>query len=460
MQTPQEFWRPIINDFDPVGSLVRPDEVARFFIDRKAADPTGSLVQWLKQNLRNSVGQATPYKGLLTGHVGSGKTWELMRLGQELAGDFFVAWFDAEFSLDPEKANHFDVLLGMGVAAYAAAERAGLKPAKRVAEDLVNSVANFVHKYEEREESSLKLDQLLQQVFAFALLGGAVGGPPGAVAAGAAAIGVQFLKAARLELNVKDELVGTLELPANRVEILGALNAVIEEVQQKANKPVLIIVDGLDKVPAARAPLLFAQSALLAEPACALLYAAPIEFYHRLAAGQARNRFDEYKILPNPPVHRRPLSGADWKVARVRNENGVDVMREVVAKRCESRGKSTDDLIDADALGLLAEASGGLMRDLIRSFRQAATFAQILGATRIDEDIARRVIDQQRQEIAPPLSVDHREALRRVIQQGALSGGQRQPVEDELLRSALLLSYEDDSGGTWFDAHPAVLSLL
>jgi len=70
------------------------------------------------------------------------------------------------------------------------------------------------------------------------------------------------------------------------------------------------------------------------------------------------------------------------------------------------------------------------------------------------------LINQHRQGIAPRLNVDHREALRRVLKQGELSGGQREAVEDELLRGLYLLSYQDDSDRFWFDAHPNVLPLL
>ncbi len=104
MATVQEFWRPIINDFNPVGP-VRPEEVTRFFVDRKENDPTRSLVQLWKLSLQNSLGQPKPYKALLTGHVGSGKSSELMRLGQELVNDFFVVWLDAELTLATETAN-------------------------------------------------------------------------------------------------------------------------------------------------------------------------------------------------------------------------------------------------------------------------------------------------------------------------------------------------------------------
>src|SRR5262249_4459584 len=104
METVRQFWRPIINDFNPVGT-VRPEDIAKFFVDRYASDPTHSLVQRLQLNLQNSLGQLNPYKALLTGHVGSGKSSELIRLGQTLEDDFFVVWFDAEMSLAAEKAK-------------------------------------------------------------------------------------------------------------------------------------------------------------------------------------------------------------------------------------------------------------------------------------------------------------------------------------------------------------------
>src|SRR5688500_15165224 len=126
----KDFWRPIINDFNPVGR-VRPDENERFFVDRHESEPTQSLVQRLQLNLQNSIGEPRLYKALLTGHVGSGKSSELLSLGRVLAEDFFVIWFDAELSLATDTANHFDILLGMGVAVYAAAQAADLKPSKK-----------------------------------------------------------------------------------------------------------------------------------------------------------------------------------------------------------------------------------------------------------------------------------------------------------------------------------------
>ncbi len=68
MITPQEFWRPIINDFNPVGQ-VRPEDVERFFVDRKENDPQRSQVQRLKRNFLNQREQAKPYRALLTARL-------------------------------------------------------------------------------------------------------------------------------------------------------------------------------------------------------------------------------------------------------------------------------------------------------------------------------------------------------------------------------------------------------
>jgi hypothetical protein len=453
MVTPQAFWRLIINDFQPVGPVHR-EHVKRFFVDRYEDDPTQSLLQQLKSNFLNRLGQLKPYQVLLTGHVGSGKSSELMRLGEELAEKFFVVWFDAESTLAESSANHFDVLLAMGLAVHKAA--AELKPSKQLADKLAGSLAKFVRKYESRKGFTLKVDQLLKQIAAMAIGAGAgiLAGP--ATAAAGAVTGL--LVATKLELNVRDELVKTLELPINRQEVIGALNEIIAWVQQKDGRPVLIITDGLDKVPAARARLLFAESSLLREPACALIYAAPIEFYYRVAAWQANNIFDDYLILPNPPVTKCPPTGNDWQLER-EIAAGLEIMRKVVRKRLVARDLDADKVIMPEALTLLARMSGGVMRELIRSFRDAATFTQLLDRMQIDQEIAQKAIHRRRQELGPRLTLTHRDALKLILRQGMLSGGQQEATEDELLRNLHLLSYQD-TGNAWSDAHPNVLPLL
>lgn len=272
MENVRDFWRPIINDFNPV-EQVRVEDVARFFVDRNEDDPVRSLISSWKLKFQLRIGQSTPYKTLLTGHPGSGKSSELLRLGYELVDDFFVVWFDAESTLWTETANHFDVVLAMGLAVHAAAQRADLKHEPRLLDELIKSLAKLVRRFEERKGFRLDAGQLLRQVFAVALVTGAVvvGGLPAALPAGAFVYGAgKVAKTARVELNVQDTHVRELTSSPNRAEVLGALDAIITDIQAKAGKPLLILVDGLDKVPPSRAELLFVKNDLLAAPTCAL----------------------------------------------------------------------------------------------------------------------------------------------------------------------------------------------
>jgi hypothetical protein len=285
---------------------------------------------------------------------------------------------------------------------------------------------------------------------------GAVAGPTGSAIG--AATGV-ILASTKLELNVRDEFVRNLELPANRSAVIGALNEIIEWVRKKSLKPVLIIVDGLDRVSAARARLLFAESSLLSEPACALIYAAPIEFYFRIGARGANDYFTDYKILPNPPVVKRPPTGDDWRAERRDDGTAIEVMRKVVRKRLENRGIQPQAVVTGEALDLMAKMSGGVMRDLIRPFSDAATFAQTLKRERIDDEIARKAVYKHRREMSARMTVVHRNALIDVLKEGCLRNGNQTEVEDDLIKALYLLSYQSGDD-TWFDAHPNLLPVL
>lgn len=452
----QRFWAPIINDFQPLDSAWL-GEMDKFYVDRAAGDPTNSALQLLKEGLLSSLNRPKPYRALLTGHRGSGKSSELMRLAEELAEDFFVVRFDAELILSPETTNHFDIILGMGIAVFATAQLKDLSPKRKLADDLLNSLSKFIRKYEDRKGFKLDLASLVKQVAVglvnVSAVGVVTGGNPAALVAATA------FQATKLELNVGDEHIRTLELPPNRIEVISALNKIIEWVQVECGKRVLMIVDGLDKVATPRARLLFADSSLLRDPLCALVYAAPIVFYHRAVAWQAEQIFDSYEMLPNVPVHKRSPRDKNWMDSRELSESGAEVMREVVRRRLAKHDLTVDDVIAPQALTLLAQMSGGVMRAMILLFNNAATFAKMENKERIDGDLALKSVMRQRKRLQTRLNLKYRETLERALKERSLLGGESESVEDELLTNDYLLSYEDGDGA-WFDVHPNALPLL
>ncbi len=93
MNDPRKFWNPIINDFQPL-ITVQPGKVDEFYVDRAAGDPANSTLELLKEGLLTSLERPAPYRALLTGHRGAGKSFELIKLGEALAEDFFVVLMD------------------------------------------------------------------------------------------------------------------------------------------------------------------------------------------------------------------------------------------------------------------------------------------------------------------------------------------------------------------------------
>ncbi|MGH9752729.1 MAG: P-loop NTPase fold protein [Blastocatellia bacterium] len=452
----KEFWAPIINDFQPLDSAWL-GEMDQFYVDRAAGDPTNSALQLLKEGLLSSLDRSKPYRALLTGHRGSGKSSELMRLAKELDEDFFVIRFDAELILSPETTNHFDIILGMGIAVFAKAQMNNFKPNRKLADDLLKSLSKFIRKYEDRKDFKLDLTSLVKQVAMGVISVGAIGAVTGGNPAAVIAAGV--FQATKLELKIADEHVRMLELPPNRLEMVGALNRIIEWIQSECGKRVLMIVDGLDKVSTPRARLLFADSSLLRDPMCALVYAVPIVFYHRAVAWQAEQIFDSYEMLPNVLIQKRSPRDKDWLDSRELSESGVEVMREVVRRRLAKHGLAVDDVIAPQALTAMAQMSGGVMRDMVLLFNNAATYAKMEGKERIDGDLASKSVMRQRKRLQKRLNLKYRETLERALKERSLLGGDSESVEDELLTNDYLLSYEDGDGA-WFDVHPNALPLL
>jgi hypothetical protein len=455
----RKFWSLIIDDFQPLVTVRRENaaeynEVDAFYVDRARGERTNSALELLKEGLLSSIDRPSPYRALLTGHRGSGKSFELIKLREELAEDFFVVLFDAELTLTPETTNHFDIILGMGIAIFAQAQLSRLNPDPKLADGLLKSLSKFIRKYEDRKGFKLNLTDILKQVAAGLFkAGGLATGDPAVMLAAAA------FEATRLELNVGDEHIRTLELPPNRIEIIGALNRIIEWVRSASGKRVLLIVDGLDKVATPRARLLFADSSLLRDPLCSLVYAAPIVFYHRAEAWQAKQIFDAYEMLANVPVQNTLPRDKQWLESRELSAPGIEVMRKVVERRLEKHNLSVDDVITTEAMTLLAQMSGGVMRTLILLFNNAATFAKMKGQDRIDRELALKAVMKQRMEFKLRLNLQYREALEKVIKERTLLGGASGSVEDELLINDYLLSYRDENDA-WFDIHPNVLPLL
>ncbi len=93
-------------------SLVRQDEFKAFYCSEINAIRGYDVVARMALGLKRSHG-ATPYKALLMGHSGVGKSTEMTRLTNQIQDKYRAIRFSVAESLDPISFQPFDVLLLM-----------------------------------------------------------------------------------------------------------------------------------------------------------------------------------------------------------------------------------------------------------------------------------------------------------------------------------------------------------
>jgi hypothetical protein len=423
-------WRAVYNAFDPQQSPWE-EQAAQFYVERYDR-PLARLMLELTDSAR-------PLKAIVPGHRGAGKSWALADLARRLADQFFIVWLDVERSTDIFSVNHVEVLFLMGVAAFRAAVQAGLHPDRARLEELVESLETLVREQTGAQDFRVDLDKVLEGVIAVGLGMAATGAVPvGVAVAGAAAL----LRAVPFSLGVNEETVRRLEVKPHIAEIVARLNRLLDDVRHAAQHPVLMLVDGLDKIELEQARAVFAESLVLREPDCHIVYTVPILLYYSPDFSSARQLFATCEF-PNVRLYRQ-------RQAKAQDEAGYALMRQVVTTRLRALGVEPGDVIAPEALDRLIEMSGGVMRELIGLVRDASLQVRLAGQDRIDEAIAAQAIYRLRRQYAAGLS-----ELKRVHETGRRTDTE---ICDKLLQNLYILGYANDR--LWYAVHPNVRPLI
>ena len=435
------FWTPIYNAFNPWEAL-HPGQMAAWYVPRPHS-PLEAL-----------AAELSPDRGtqrvLLLGHRSSGKSTEMVRLATELAQRFnyLVVRIDLDQNLDPGKVNPIEVLFLLGAAVYKVAlQELERKPRRELFDRLIRDLETLVREHTESRTFEVDKKSLLDNLVCFGT--GLVAGPvaAGVVKAVTSLVPIKFASGTNIQLARK------LEVQPQVQEILATLNEIITDVQEKGQRPVFLIVDGLDRVPNMEmARYVFAENEQwLDGPNCNVLYTAPIMLYYSPIFGHVRSNFDA-RPFPNVKVHWSHELGHPGAP----DEEGYGVMRAVVHKRLrQPLGLEPGEVIVPQALDHLIEMSGGVMRDLIRLVREATVKAELAGQRQIDLEIASRTVLSMRRDYKASLNVVYRRELTEVLKTHEVTGSEKC---DELLLGNYVLSYVND--GIWFDVHSVILSLL
>jgi len=416
-------------------------EDKKYYIDFSSVRG-GAIIKKLKQKITFFSPDA-PTCVLFTGHIGCGKSTELMRLRTELEQEgFHVVYFESSEDLEMTDVDISDVLLAI---------------ARRVSKSLDKLLLG--------EPSRLK--ELLQG--AAKVLNSDVTGMkfkvPGVGDVGVTSEKEKFSLAFGIgEITTKAKSDATLREKLNqylgpqKTQLLEAINQellepAIASLKQQGKKGLVVIVDNLDRLDSRQKPfgrpqqeyLFVDQGEYLTKLNCHLVYTMPLALKFSTDYGNLTQRFEEPRVLPMVPVQLRDGSESDA---------GMELLRQMILARAfpdldeQQRLNNITEIFDSPkTLDRLCWVSGGHVRDLLRllnTWIMEEMELPLSGAT------LEAVIRARRNEMTMPISDDEWELLRQVRQRKKVSGDQGYQT---LIRSRLVFEYRD-SGESWFDINP------
>ena len=178
----------------------------------------------------------------------------------------------------------------------------------------------------------------------------------------------------------------------NISSLFEGIDVLVQDVKHKTGKPVLCIVEDLDKVDIDKAEEIFYRNTQkMSGPNVAIIYTFPVALHHSNEYTQIVQTFDSYTLQ------------------NFKSENR-DKIANILLQRLEER------LISAEALDLLVNYSGGVPRNVIRLAKAACTKARAGAATQITAEHVKDAITKERNEFDRMLTLAQREALKKVVE--------------------------------------------
>ncbi|MEH2401207.1 P-loop NTPase fold protein [Nostoc sp.] len=402
----------------------------RYYIDF-AAVRGGKIIEALQRTIAR-ISPDVPTCQLFTGHLGCGKSTELLRLKAELeVQQFHVVYFESTHVLEMADVDVTDILLAIAgqVSESLEAMKIRLKPTyfTKLFGELVDFLQTPIDVGVEAELS-----------------------------VGIAKITAKTKESPQLRRRLRDYLEPRTAniLQSINQELLERAN---KELKARGKKGLVVIVDNLDRVAIRALPsgrslpeyLFIQRGEQLRKLNCHVVYTIPLaltfsndsaELQHRLGGGVAP------KVLPMIPVRLR--SGEIFL-------QGLTMLRQMVLAR------AFPDILASDRLSLITEVfdnletldrlcliSGGHVRDLLGLLFDCLREQD----PPFDRECVELVIQRQRDYRANAIDPHEWELIFQVVQQQRVRGDIEYHI---LLRSLFVFEYRDHQGA-WFAVNPVL----
>lgn len=429
-------WIKVFKSFDPVvpaGDASRPDIVR---VERPYT-PIAVLA-------RDLAFPEAHRRELIVGAPGSGKSTELLALMRHNTGlrpilvDLREHFQDQRGDVAAlDRLRPWEALIVIGLAIYRyGTEHLGHRWSKADTSELCEAIAGPSGS----TPAEIDVAQLASEVAVLAVSTGADAVLPGSGLALRALSAVTNSASARLPLGIRRDDPLTDQDPRVR-RILHIVSRLLVALAKDYGKPILLLVDGVDRADAQLSRRLFEDSELLAALPCHQVMTAPLSLRQRNLRGAWRSHF-----LGNIPVL-DPSSPLD---PGPRCSFFVDLW----AARAGATRAEGEPLLTERQIVQLAWASGGLIRVFCEMIQGVAR-AGWLDDTVATSAIVDHEIDQWRRRWEENLHLRDIETLQAVREARQLIGDDH---ELALLDQRCIVAWPNDS--RWYYPHPLLLLKL
>ncbi|AKG22608.1 P-loop NTPase fold protein [Calothrix sp. 336/3] len=402
----------------------------RYYIDF-ASVRGGKIIEALLRTITR-LSPDKPTCQLFTGHIGCGKSTELLRLQAELEHEqFHVVYFESTHVLEMIDLDVTDILLAIAGQVSESLEAMKIRVKPSYFRTLFTDIIGFL-------QTPLDLEV------------------EGELSVGIAKITAKTKESPQLRRRLRDYLEPRTEniLQSINKELLADAE---KQLQARGKKGLVVIVDNLDRValkersPGRSLPeyLFIDRGEQLRKLHCHIVYTIPLalifsndsaELHNRLGGGIAP------KVLPMIPVRRR--TGDIFTP-------GLELTRQMILARAfpdnlpSERLQLVTEVFDSlDTLDRLCLTSGGHVRDLLGLLFDCLREQD----PPFDRDCVEQVIQKHRDFRSHAIDPDEWELIFQVVQQQRVRGG----IEyHTLLRSLFVFEYRDQHGA-WFAINPVL----
>jgi hypothetical protein len=423
----------VAKNITEIYATVNPDEPLLSddtrFVDLSSARGGEDLVALITRRIMTAI-SPNYHRRLVTGHRGSGKSTELRRLEASLGkAGFLVSYLDVEQTLDLADFEYLDVLVAIAYQLYESAVQNEIKVNLKLLNSIKDWFGETVLTQEQIKNVQIDIDTKHKIGIEIPLLAGMF-----------AAITGQMRSGSTTRKETRQKLEQRLQDFINRLTEL--VNDVSARAKKKGFKGLVIIVDSMEKMPLKllNDQGLTNQSMLFVEHAeqlkilpCHLVATVPVSLVSDRNLGIA---FTDIDLIPMVKIA-SPLQ-VPW-------DQGRNLLFEAVAKRAVIK-----NIFDNEhALYMLIDASGGVVRDLMRLLLFAADYTPING--KITEQSTLQAIRKLVREYDRLIHEEDIPVLQNVIRNPHLPSS---VTLSRLMYNRLVLPYCNDE--TWIGLHPAV----